>query len=82
MNVQEWAALYTRLGEHPIPILPNTKKPFTDGWESKDFKPEDFDPNGNIGLRGGPFRGMLDCDLPLDDPARFHRSASPTTNGR
>ncbi len=75
MNTRDWARLYLRLREHPIPVAPHQKNPVADGWEAREFRAEDFPfEGGNIGLRGDTFRGALDCDFALDDPARFNRS--------
>ena len=66
-RIQEMAEYYLRLGWRPIPVEPKSKKPAHLEWQKRDYKPEDFHKDSNIGIRlGEPSNWLVDIDL--DDP--------------
>jgi hypothetical protein len=63
------------LGISFVPVSRKTKKPYHDGWTSRDaFSPEDFDVNDNQGGRWGERSdGIVDIDCDIPQAARIAR---------
>src|SRR3989442_1381746 len=69
-TVVDWARSYIEAKLHPVPIKRGSKKPDGgDGWNAKTYMPEDFEPDGNIGLMHDN-QAALDFDFVHDQDGR------------
>lgn len=50
-HVREWAEKYIQRGWQVVPLAPGSKECKDEGWLRLVFKPDDFKPDDNIGLR-------------------------------
>lgn len=63
-SIFDWASLYISQGWQVVPLAPGSKACKDDGWLQLIFKPEDFDPHDNIGIRSVNGLVIVDLDAP------------------
>jgi hypothetical protein len=66
-----------------IPLYPRSKRPTTEGWQSRDFTREDFNDSTNVGLKSGkPSNGLVDVDLDCAEAIAMADAFLPYTGMR
>lgn len=63
-TVREWAEEYIRRGLQVVPLEPRSKGTSIDDWPNLVFKPSDFRPDDNIGIRSVNGLVIVDLDCP------------------
>lgn len=58
------AAALIGCGFHVLRIPPGSKAPANSGWLDRNYGPEDFGPNDNVGLKTGKGLACIDIDWP------------------
>jgi hypothetical protein len=92
-TIQQWAGFYQQsLGWQPVPLLPGDKKCTIPNWQTTTFRPEDFGPAANLGIKSIDGHVVFDDDsakrglalgaafLP-DTRAVFGRPSAPRSKG-
>jgi hypothetical protein len=82
--IPEAACTYLTSGWQPVPLLPQTKRPFTDAWSKRTLTeadlPREFAGGKNIGLKcGTPSAGLIDVDIDDEISLRSFTHWLPTT---
>lgn len=78
MTVRAWAARYIKHGWQVVPLASSKKKCKTNKWQTLIFKPDDFEPTDNIGLRS--VDGLVIVDEDCDEAVRMADNFLPQTD--
>ena len=65
-NIQTAARAYVEAGFKLVRLMPREKKPYSKAWQNAEPKPEQFEPNENIGVQlGSKSNGLVDLDFDI-----------------